>query len=57
MARPREFDKTEVVAQAAELFRAKGFEATSMRDLIAHLGLSSSSIYGAFGGTSAHNGV
>lgn len=50
MARPREFDKTEVVAQAAELFRAKGFEATSMRDLIAHLGLSSSSIYGAFGG-------
>lgn len=50
MARPREFDKAEVIALAAELFRRKGYQATSMRDLITHLGLSSSSIYAAFGG-------
>lgn len=50
MARPREFDKTKVVALAAELFRLKGYQATSMRDLITHVGLSSSSIYAAFGG-------
>lgn len=50
MARPREFDRVEVVAHAAELFRLRGYAATSMRDLITHLGLSSSSIYGAFGG-------
>jgi len=50
MARPREFDKADVIALAAELFRRKGYQATSMRDLITHLGLSSSSIYGAFGG-------
>lgn len=50
MARPREFDKAEVVARAAELFRLKGYQATSMRDLISHVGLSSSSIYAAFGG-------
>lgn len=39
-----------MVALAAELFRRKGYRATSMRDLITHLGLSSSSIYAAFGG-------
>ena len=50
MARPREFDKAKVVALAAELFRLKGYQATSMRDLIAHVGLASSSIYAAFGG-------
>lgn len=50
MARPREFDKAKVIALAAELFRLKGYQATSIRDLIAHVGLSSSSIYAAFGG-------
>jgi len=50
MARPREFNKAEVIALAAELFRLKGYRATSMRDLITHVGLSSSSIYAAFGG-------
>lgn len=50
MARPREFDKADVIALAADLFRRKGYQATSMRDLITHLSLSSSSIYGAFGG-------
>src|SRR5690606_23204715 len=50
MARPREFDKAKVIELAAELFRLKGYQATSMRDLITHVGLSSSSIYAAFGG-------
>lgn len=50
MARPREFDNDKVIALAEELFRRKGYGATSMRDLIAHVGLSSSSIYAAFGG-------
>lgn len=50
MARPREFDKAQVIDRAAELFRQKGYRATSMRDLITHVGLSSSSIYAAFGG-------
>lgn len=50
MARPREFDHDSVVAAAADLFLQNGFEGTSMRDLIARTGLSSSSIYAAFGG-------
>ncbi len=50
MARPRAFDHDRVVGLAAELFLLHGFEGTSMRDLIARTGLSSSSIYAAFGG-------
>ena len=49
MARPRAFDHDQAVAAAAELFRQRGYESTSMRDLIAQLGMSSSSIYAAFG--------
>lgn len=50
MARPREFDHDQVVGLAAELFLFDGFEGASMRDLIARTGLSSSSVYAAFGG-------
>lgn len=50
VARPREFDHDQVVSAAAELFLHSGYEGTSMRDLIARTGLSSSSIYAAFGG-------
>src|SRR5690606_15813753 len=50
MARPRGFDKGEVVAHAAYMISLKGYGATSLRDLITHLGLSSSCIYAAFDG-------
>lgn len=49
MARPRAFDHDQAVAAAAELFRERGYEATSIRDLTAHLGVSTSSLYAAFG--------
>jgi TetR/AcrR family transcriptional repressor of nem operon len=39
-----------VVAKAVELFQRKGYDATSVRDLLEATGLSSSSLYAAFGG-------
>lgn len=53
MARPKGFDHDDVVRRASELFRQRGYEATSMRDLLAHLELSSSSFYAAFGSKEA----
>lgn len=53
MARPKEYDENEVVAKAVELFRRQGYEATSVRDLQESTGLSSSSLYAAFGGKEA----
>ncbi len=50
MARPVEFDEQEVVAKALQLFQRQGYDATSVRDLLEHTGLSSSSLYAAFGG-------
>ncbi|MCX7754536.1 MAG: TetR/AcrR family transcriptional regulator [Anaerolineales bacterium] len=47
--RAREFDQTSVIEQAMTLFCEKGYAATSIRDLVSHLGVSSSSLYGAFG--------
>src|SRR5512145_1990274 len=49
MARQREFNKTEVIDRAIFLFWERGYEATSMRDLIDTMGISSSSLYTAFG--------
>ncbi|MGY4197326.1 TetR/AcrR family transcriptional regulator [Bradyrhizobium sp. USDA 4520] len=49
MARPREFDEAEVLDAASDIFWAKGYEATSTRDLTARTGLTSSSLYAAFG--------
>lgn len=48
MARPREFDSAHVLEQATRLFWAKGYAATSLRDLIAAMGISKSSFYEAF---------
>ncbi|MCS6995080.1 MAG: TetR/AcrR family transcriptional regulator [Anaerolineales bacterium] len=47
--RAREFDQTSVIEQAMTLFCEKGYAATSIRDLVSRLGVSSSSLYGAFG--------
>ncbi len=49
MARTRSFDNAFVLEQAMETFWAKGYEATSVDDLVAATGISKSSLYGAFG--------
>jgi TetR/AcrR family transcriptional repressor of nem operon len=49
MARPREFDEQAVLDTATEHFWVNGYEATSMRDLAEGTGLTSPSLYNAFG--------
>ena len=49
MARPREFDTTEALSQAMQVFWSKGFKATSLNDLLDAMGLSKSSFYDTFG--------
>jgi TetR/AcrR family transcriptional repressor of nem operon len=49
MARPREFDEGTALDAAIGCFWQRGFEATSMRDLAASMGLSAPSLYNAFG--------
>ncbi|WP_043615597.1 TetR/AcrR family transcriptional regulator [Nonomuraea candida] len=50
MARSKEFDPDAALQQALELFWERGYEATSMADLVARLGVSRASIYATFGG-------
>lgn len=50
MARPQGFDSNDVLHRALGVFWRKGYEATSMADLLAVTGLSKSSLYAAFGG-------
>lgn len=50
MARPQEFSTADVLRQAMDVFWCKGFEATSMADLLEATGLSKSSLYATFGG-------
>lgn len=47
--RPREFDETEVVRAARDLFWRRGYHATSVADLVDGLGVLRGSLYGAFG--------
>ncbi|WP_406465217.1 TetR/AcrR family transcriptional regulator [Streptomyces sp. NBC_00111] len=49
MARTREFDTEAAVSRAMDLFWTRGYEATSVRDLTAHLGIGQGSLYAAFG--------
>ena len=49
MARPREFNETDAVQSAMNCFWQRGYEATSMRDLAASMGMSAPSLYNAFG--------
>ncbi|SCB43740.1 transcriptional regulator, TetR family [Rhizobium lusitanum] len=49
MARPREFDENKVLQLAVEQFWERGYEATSIRDLAQAMGLTTASIYNAFG--------
>ena len=47
--RPREFDRDDALRAAATLFWQHGFSGTSTRALATSLGISSSSLYAAFG--------
>jgi TetR/AcrR family transcriptional repressor of nem operon len=49
MARPRQFNTDEALEQAMQVFWAKGYEATSLNDLIGAMGISKSSLYDTFG--------
>jgi TetR/AcrR family transcriptional repressor of nem operon len=49
MARPREFDENIVLGAAVECFWNHGYEATSVRDLVEKTGITSASLYNAFG--------
>lgn len=51
--RPREFDRAQALRKATDLFWKRGFEATSMADLVAELGIASARIYAAFGSKEA----
>lgn len=49
MARPKEFDPDVVLDRALELFWERGYDATSMADLVEHLGIGRASLYATFG--------
>ncbi|GLW10203.1 TetR family transcriptional regulator [Microtetraspora sp. NBRC 13810] len=50
MARTKDFDPDAVLQRALDLFWERGYEATSMADLVAHLGIGRASLYATFGG-------
>jgi AcrR family transcriptional regulator len=47
--RPRSFDRDQALRKAMHMFWTRGFEATSIADLCAEMGISPPSLYGAFG--------
>ena len=49
MARTKDFDEEVVLDKAIQLFWNKGFNATSMQDLVEGLGISRSSMYATYG--------
>ncbi|GGN56180.1 TetR family transcriptional regulator [Streptomyces albiflavescens] len=49
MARTKEFDPDAALQAALELFWRRGYEATSMADLVDHLGIGRASLYATFG--------
>ena len=50
MGRPREFDETEALDRAVDVFWEHGFEGTSISDLEAATGVARQSLYNVFGG-------
>ncbi|MGW6918594.1 TetR/AcrR family transcriptional regulator [Kitasatospora sp. NPDC054939] len=49
MGRPRAFDEGEAVQAAARLFAARGYEGTSVDDLVTGIGVHRGSLYKVFG--------
>jgi TetR/AcrR family transcriptional repressor of nem operon len=48
MPRKKEFDEYEVLHRAMEIFWHKGYEATSVQDLVDQMGINRGSLYGTF---------
>jgi len=48
--RCKQFDEADVLRKAMELFWKKGFHATSIQDLVTHLGINRASLYDTYGG-------
>jgi TetR/AcrR family transcriptional repressor of nem operon len=53
MARPKAFDRDEVLKAATAVFWAKGYEAASTDDLLQAMGISRQSLYDTYGGKRA----
>lgn len=49
MARPKSFERDEVLDRAIEAFWCKGYEATSIQDLVEGMGINRGSLYATFG--------
>src|SRR5210317_1302244 len=49
MPRVKLFDENEVLTKAMNLFWKQGYAATSVQDLVSHLGINRSSLYDTFG--------
>ena len=49
MPRVKLFDENEVLFKAMNLFWKQGYSATSVQDLVSHLGINRASIYSTFG--------
>jgi TetR/AcrR family transcriptional regulator, transcriptional repressor for nem operon len=49
LGRPRQFDKREMLAKIMDVFWSKGFEGTSLKDLVVATGLKKGSLYAAYG--------
>ena len=48
MPRPREFNQNDVLDSALQVFWRRGYDGTTIRDLVSATGLQSGSLYGAF---------
>lgn len=49
MARHKEFNRDEALHEAMEAFWSRGYEATSIQDLVKHMGINRQSLYDTFG--------
>jgi TetR/AcrR family transcriptional regulator, transcriptional repressor for nem operon len=49
MGRPYEFNREEKLSRAMDVFWEKGYKATSIQDLVDHMGIRRGSIYNTFG--------